>query len=120
MPRQIRYCDYVQAVTVDQDKLSYSVLTSDPQVDKAGNEIPQKPEKLKMSNLDVYRLLQPYVSTRFMDQVNAVVPLAAYLALFQVLVLVEKKFLLQLQELNHRYTPASCLLHLKQLFDLHF
>ena len=87
MPRQIRYGDYVQAVTVDQDKLSYSALTSDPQVDNAGNEIPQKPEKLKMSNLDVYRLLQPYVSTRFMDQVNAVVPLAAYLALFQVLVL---------------------------------
>ncbi len=87
MPRQIRYGDYVQAVTVDQDKLSYSKLTSDPQLDNSGNEIPQKPEKLKMSNLDVYRLLQPYVSTRFMDQVNAVVPLAAYLALFQVLVL---------------------------------
>jgi hypothetical protein len=87
MPRQIRYGDYVQAVTVDQDKLSYSKLMSEPQVDNTGNEIPQKPEKMKMSNLDVYRLLQPYVSTRFMDQVNAVVPLAAYLALFQVLVL---------------------------------
>ncbi len=87
MPRQIRYGDYVQAVTVDQDKISYSKLTTDPQVDNSGNEIPQKPEKLKMSNLDVYRLLQPYVSTRFMDQVNAVVPLAAYLALFQILVL---------------------------------
>ena len=87
MPRQIRYGDYVQAVTVDQDKLSYSQLMSKPVVDNDGNEVAQKPEKLQMSNLDVYRLLQPYISTRFMEQVNAVVPLAAYLALFQILVL---------------------------------
>jgi len=32
-------------------------------------------------------LLQPYVSVRFMDQVKAVVPLALYLALFQILFL---------------------------------
>ncbi len=88
MPRQVRYGDYVQAVTVDQDAISYSkMMPPDPEKDKEGKEIPAKPEKLRMTNLDVYRLLQPYVSTRFMDQVNAVVPLAAYLALFQILVL---------------------------------
>ena len=32
-------------------------------------------------------MLQPYVSVRFMDQVKAVVPLALYLALFQILFL---------------------------------
>ncbi len=88
MPRNVRYGDYVQAVTVDSDDISYSkLMPPDPDKDSSGNEIPHKPEKLKMSNLDMYRLLQPYVSTRFMDQVNAVVPLAAYLALFQIVVL---------------------------------
>jgi len=88
MPRNVRYGDYVQAVTVDSDDISYSkLMPPDPSKDSSGNEIPHKPEKLKMSNLDMYRLLQPYVSTRFMDQVNAVVPLAAYLALFQIVVL---------------------------------
>jgi len=33
------------------------------------------------------RLIQPYLSTRFMDQLKAVVPLALYLALFQLLIL---------------------------------
>jgi hypothetical protein len=32
-------------------------------------------------------LLRPYVSVRLMDQVKAVVPLALYLALFQILIL---------------------------------
>ena len=57
------------------------------QLDSNGNEIPQKPDKLRMSGMDVYNVIKPYVSVRFMDQVNAVVPLAAYLALFQILVL---------------------------------
>jgi hypothetical protein len=33
------------------------------------------------------KILKPYFSVRFMDQVKAVVPLAAYLALFQILFL---------------------------------
>ena len=36
---------------------------------------------------EALRLLQPYVSVRFMEQVKAVVPLALYLALFQILFL---------------------------------
>ena len=88
MPRQVRYGDYVQAVTVDQEAISYEkMMPPEPRKDKDGNEIAAKPEKLQMTNLDVYNLLKPYLGTRFMDQVNAVVPLAAYLALFQILVL---------------------------------
>lgn len=87
MPRHVRYGDYVQAITVDSEQISYSKLMPQPEYDSQGREIPQKPNKLKMSGIDVYRLLQPYLQTRFMEQVNAVVPLAAYLALFQILVL---------------------------------
>lgn len=40
-----------------------------------------------MGGGEIIKLLQPYISTRFMDQARAVVPLAAYLGLFQYLVL---------------------------------
>ncbi|MEN9759122.1 MAG: hypothetical protein RL676_271, partial [Pseudomonadota bacterium] len=87
MPRSIRFGDYVQAITVDSDEIAYSKLMSRPLFDQQGNEVPQKPEKLRLGGMDVYKLLQPYLSVRFMEQAKAVVPLAAYLALFQLLVL---------------------------------
>ncbi|MEJ1649016.1 DUF1538 family protein, partial [Escherichia coli] len=34
-----------------------------------------------------YRLLTPYVSVRFIEQVKAVVPLALYMVLFQIFIL---------------------------------
>jgi len=77
----------VQAVTVDSDSISYSKLIPKPKLDKNGKEIPMKPEKMQLAGSDIYNLLQPYISVRFMEQVNAVVPLAVYLALFQILVL---------------------------------
>ncbi|MGA1323463.1 MAG: DUF1538 domain-containing protein [Burkholderiaceae bacterium] len=87
MPRSIRYGDYVQAITVDSEQVSYSKLMTQPLFDQHGNEVPQKPEKMRLGGMDAYKLLQPYLSVRFMEQAKAVVPLAAYLALFQLLVL---------------------------------
>ena len=87
MKKNVRFGDYVQAVTVDSDSVSYSKLIPKPKLDKAGREIPQKPEKMKLNGSDIYNLLQPYVSVRFMEQFSAVVPLALYLALFQIIVL---------------------------------
>lgn len=87
MAKNIRFGDYVQAVTVDSDSISYSKLVPKPKLDKNGNEIPIKPEKMKLAGADVYNLLQPYLSVRFMEQVSAVLPLAAYLVLFQIIVL---------------------------------
>jgi len=87
MAKNIRFGEYVQAVTVDSDSISYSKLIPKPKLDKNGNEIPMKPEKMQLAGADIYNLLQPYISVRFMEQVNAVVPLAVYLALFQILVL---------------------------------
>ena len=42
---------------------------------------------MKLGGGDILKILQPYLSTRFIDQARAVVPLAIYLALFQYLVL---------------------------------
>jgi hypothetical protein len=46
-----------------------------------------KPEKMRLAGSDIYNLLQPYISVRFMEQLSAVLPLALYLALFQIIVL---------------------------------
>ena len=37
--------------------------------------------------IDIYRVLGPYAGLRLLNQVKAVVPLAAYLFLFQVFIL---------------------------------
>ena len=87
MAKNIRFGDYVQAVTVDSDSISYSKLIPKPKLDKNGNEIPMKPEKMKLAGTDIYNLLQPYLSVRVMEQISAVFPLAAYLILFQIIVL---------------------------------
>jgi len=52
-----------------------------------GTLIPPVVQPIRLTPGEVARVLQPYVSTCLMDQVRAVVPLAAYLALFQLLIL---------------------------------
>ena len=87
MAKNIRFGEYVQAVTVDSNTISYDKLMPKPRLDKNGKEIISKPEKLKLSGSDVMNVLKPYFNTRFMEQVRAVVPLALFLALFQYIVL---------------------------------
>ena len=55
--------------------------------DAEGNLIPCRMPRFKLNLVEVYSLLRPYVSVRMMEQVKAVVPLALYLLLFQVLIL---------------------------------
>ena len=40
-----------------------------------------------LRGIDIYRLLAPYISSRFIAQIKVVLPLAVYLILFQTLVL---------------------------------
>jgi len=72
---------------VDMQKVPYQELMPEPLFDRHGNEYPQPVPKMKLGGGDVVKILQPYLSTRFIDQARAVVPLAIYLALFQYIVL---------------------------------
>lgn len=83
----IRFGDYIQAMYVDMQKVPYQELMPEPLFDRHGNEYPQPVPKMKLGGGDVVKILQPYLSTRFIDQARAVVPLAIYLALFQYVVL---------------------------------
>jgi hypothetical protein len=87
MAKNVRFGEYLQAVTVDTASVAYGKLLPKPQFDAQGREIPQKVAKLNMSGADIVNLLQPYLSVRFMEQVRAVVPLAVFLAIFQWLVM---------------------------------
>jgi|TARA_B110000240_G_scaffold145571_1_gene160917 hypothetical protein len=83
----IRFGDYIQSMSVDTQKVPFQELMPEPLFDRHGNEHPQPVPKMKLGGGDVVKVLQPYLSTRFIDQAKAVVPLALYLALFQYLIL---------------------------------
>jgi hypothetical protein len=72
---------------VNMQRVPFQELMPEPLFDRHGNEFPQPVPKMKLGGGDVVKILQPYLSTRFIDQARAVVPLAIYLALFQYMVL---------------------------------
>lgn len=77
--QKVRYGDYMRESMINHVRISYNDLT--PKVE----EKPKK--KITLRNIDIYRLLQPYVSVRFYEQVRALLPLAIYLILFQIFIL---------------------------------
>ncbi len=84
---QVSFSDYLSAHRALKNEVSGNLFTKLPEFDADGKPIPMEQEPVRFSATEVLLLIQPYVSTRFMDQVRAVVPLALYLALFQILVL---------------------------------
>jgi len=83
----IPFGSFTHELNVHLDKYSYNEMIPQVEYDAAGNALPHTPTALVISREYVYRLLQPYLSIRFMDQVRAVVPLALYLIFFQYFIL---------------------------------
>lgn len=83
----IRFGEFSKEVSIRQNQISYRDLAPKIQRDANGKPIPYKPPKLKVTFKDATRILNPYVSVRFMDQFKAVFPLGAYLMLFQLFIL---------------------------------
>lgn len=83
----VRYGDYLSRISVNFQALSYNAITPRPELAANGTEKPYSPPKVKLRGIDVYRLLNPYISSRFKEQLKAVMPLGLYLALFQALAL---------------------------------
>jgi hypothetical protein len=77
----IKYSQYLNAAAVRHRSMSYNSLA--PIINGKG----QKPERIKLSFSQVVELMAPYCGLRVLDQLKAVAPLAAYLMLFQLLVL---------------------------------
>ena len=78
----MRYSDYLNAMSFHHKTVSYNVLA--PKIDPSA---PKVDKRLDITLQQSLALIGPYCYTRIMDQVKAVVPLAAYLILFQILIL---------------------------------
>lgn len=77
-PKNVRYGDYLREAQVNHTHISYNDLTQG---------VTAKAKRITLRPLDIYRLVQPYVSIRFLEQLYALAPLAAYLMLFQLFLL---------------------------------
>ena len=89
MAKEIRFGAFIREANSTHKYLSYNDVTPDLQYDADGNEIPYKAPAYRLRPADAFRLISPYISTRLQDQVRAVIPLAIYLVLFQLIVLRE-------------------------------
>ena len=87
MPREIRFGAFVREINARHKYISYNRVTPKPKLDLQGNEIPYRAPKIRLRQVDAFRLIKPYVSVRLQDQMRAVIPLALYLVLFQLIVL---------------------------------
>ena len=87
MKHSIRYEDYLRALGAGRREISLSDITPPIRRGDDGRPIPVTAPKLKLQGDEVVALLRPYAYVRFAEQFKAVIPLALYLALFQVLIL---------------------------------
>lgn len=87
MEAEIRFGDFVREVSLRQTHISFNELAAYPKLDNKIVPINRQNEKLKVSLKDIYRILGPYTTVRFVDQVKAVIPLAIYLMFFQIFIL---------------------------------
>jgi hypothetical protein len=78
MERRVRFGSFIQAVGLRQRQVSMNRLAS---------LSPDLAARLHLQAVDVAQILRPYVTPRFVEQLKAVVPLAVYLVLFQILLL---------------------------------
>jgi hypothetical protein len=80
----MRYSKFLTETNLGHQTVSYNLLT--PKLVE-GDQNSLKPKRIKITPTRAVELLGPYSYVRIMDQIKAVVPLALYLVLFQVLVL---------------------------------
>ena len=80
----MRYGTFLSKYKIRHTKISYNDLTPKPDSEDAKS---LRPGRIKVSLRYALGLLRPYLQTRFMEQVKAVVPLALYATLFQIFVL---------------------------------
>jgi hypothetical protein len=84
---ELRFGDYQRKLGTAFDTISMNRFYKHLETDDQGNLIPRKRIPFTLTPTEKYRLLFPYLSVRFKEQFKAVVPLAVYLLLFQIIIL---------------------------------
>ena len=80
----LRYSSILRSNALQHREISYNNLTPKPDGD---NLEALRPQKLKLGFEQIMALLMPYSGVRVAEQMRAVVPLAIYLVLFQLIIL---------------------------------
>ncbi len=80
----MRYANLLSEVGLQHREISYNLLTPKP---IEGDDTSLRPRRIKVTPRRALSLLLPYSGIRMMEQIKSVVPLAAYLCLFQLLIL---------------------------------
>ena len=78
MARTLRYGDFLGAIRLEQRRISFNALA---------RTLGARPQRARLRAVDAYRLIFPYAGSRVAEQARAVIPIAGFLALFQLLVL---------------------------------
>ena len=87
MKNSYRYLDFQRATGSGRQDISLIRLYPEAEKDATGRIVRIRPLVTTIESREMIMLLKPYISRRFMDQFKAVVPLAVYLVLFQILIL---------------------------------
>ena len=80
----LRYSSVLRSNSVRHREISYNKLTPKP---VRGKKDSLKPQRLRLGFEQTMALLMPYSGVRVLDQMKAVIPLALYLVLFQLIIL---------------------------------
>ena len=80
----LRYSSVLRSNAVRHREISYNKLTPKP---VRGKKDSLKPQRLRLGFEQTMALLMPYSGVRVLDQMKAVIPLALYLVLFQLITL---------------------------------
>ena len=80
----LRYSSVLRSNSAQHREISYNKLTPKP---VRGKKDSLKPQRLRLGFEQTMALLMPYSGVRVLDQMKAVIPLALYLVLFQLIIL---------------------------------
>ena len=80
----LRYSSVLRSNAVRHREISYNKLTPKP---VRGKKDSLKPRRLRLGFEQTMALLMPYSGVRVLEQMKAVIPLALYLVLFQLIIL---------------------------------
>ena len=84
---KLRFAKFIRLACVRQNTISYNQVMAYTSELKENTVIVAQRHLLKLRAIDIYRLLEPYLSVRLIEQCKAVIPLVMYLLLFQILLL---------------------------------
>jgi hypothetical protein len=86
-PLTFRFADYKRKLGRAYETIRLNRLLPKLEKDAQGHYASDKRISVTLTPAEKYRLVFPYLSERFLEQLKAIVPLALYLILFQIIIL---------------------------------